>query len=490
MAQVSSSGVASGLDVNSIVKQLVLIERKPIDVAQQKQIAIVAKLSSFTTLGVSFVSLKSTLKSLQSFTSFQAKSASSTDSSAITATVNDSKLAVVGSSTVGQVISLARAQKLASGLFTAPTSTVGTGTIKIKVGSGAQISIAIDTKNASLTQIRDKINFANAGVTASVLKSNDKQYKLVLQSAKSGIENTIQVEIVDDDSDNADASGLSQLANLTEIQSAKDAEFLLDGATITRSSNTITDAMDGVTLTLLKKTSVDADVAINIAPNVSALKGNIEAFVTAYNEAIKGLNTAQTFDARTKKGGPLLGNPAVQSMSKILRLIPRERVSNLEGTYASLSEIGITSQEDGTFAIDSVKLTMVIEKDPLAVGRVFALYDTTVDSSVVIPTSGIADRLFKELSNLLNEATGRFPSEQRGLSNTSALIDKEVARLEERSARFEKITRDKFARLEVSLSRIQGVGSALGRQITQLENLTSFISRRNSNSSSASTSSG
>ncbi len=488
MPQVSSSGVASGLDINSLVKQLVGIERKPIGLAQQKQIGIAAKLSAFTTLGVTFSSLKSTLTPLQSLSSFQSKSVSVTDSAVVTATVNDSKLATLGSSTVSQITSLAQAQKLASASFTSPTDSVGTGTITIKVGSGAEKAIAIDADHANLTQIRDKINAANAGVTASILKSNDKQYKLVVQSTKSGTENTVQVSVVDgSDSNNTDASGLSQLANLTEIQSARDAQFLLDGAPITRSSNVITDAIDGVTLTLVKKTAVDGEVGIGIKPDTSAIKGKIEAFVSAYNEVIKGLNNAQAFDAKTLKKGALLGNTAVQGITNKFRLLPKERVPDLDGgSYTNLSEIGITSQEDGTLSIDSGKLTAALEKTPLGVGRVFALFDKTVDSSVVIPTSGIADRLLKAVSDLLDKDTGRLSSEERGLRNANAVIDKEVLRLEKRVSDFEKRTREKFARLEGSLSRIQGVGSALGRQITQLENLSTFISRRNSSSPSTS----
>jgi len=208
--------------------------------------------------------------------------------------------------------------------------------------------------------------------------------------------------------------------------------------------------------------------------------------VTAYNEVIKGLNTAQTFDGQTRKGGPLLGNPAAQTITKVFRLLPKGKVPDLEGTYTNLSEIGITAQEDGTLAVDSSKLSLALESDALAVGRVFALFDKTVDASVAIPTSGIADRLLKAVSDLLDVQTGRLPSEQRGLRNANAVLEKEIARLEERMVKFEKRTRDKFARLEGSLSRIQGVGSALNRQITQLENLTSFISRRNSSSSSTS----
>lgn len=485
MAQVSSSGIASGLDINSIVKQLVLVERKPIDVAQRKQIAIAAKLSAFSALSASFSNLKSTLSPLRLFSSFQSKAASSTESSVVAVAVNDSQSSVVGSSTISQVTSLARAQKLASAPFASATASVGTGKITVKVGSGVETAITIDITHSSLTQIRDKINTANAGVTASVLKSNDKEYKLVLQSAKSGVENTLQVVITDDDANSTDASGFSLLADLTEIQSAKDAQFLLDGATITRSSNTITDAIDGLTITLLKKTQGDEEVTINVDPNTTTIKGNIDTFVAAYNEVIKALTVAQTFDP-TKKGGPLLGNPAAQTITKLFRLLPKERVPDLEGLFGSLSDIGITAQSDGTLTVASAKLNTALGKDPLAVGRVFSVVDKKADPTVVTPTSGIADRVFKAISELLDMKTGRLSSEQKGLRAVNATIDKEVTRLEKHVSDFEKRTRDKFSKLEGVLSGIQGVGSALNRQVTQLENLTSFISRRNSNSNSTS----
>ncbi len=498
MAQVSSSGVASGLDVNSIVSQLVAVERRPIDTAQQRQLAIGAKLSAFTTLEATFTSLKSALTSLQSFSSFQSKLASSSDSSSVTATVNDPLSAVIGSSTVSQVIQLAQTQKLASSPFAYPTALVGTGTIKIKVGSGTETSIAIDSSHATLTQIRDKINAANAGVTASILKTGDKQYKLVLQSSQSGTENSLQVDITDDDSNNLDTNGLSQLrytpsfsspdnvTNLTEIQSGRDAQFILDGTTLTRGSNTVTDAMDGVTITLLKKTATDAEISINVTPNIAAVKGDIETFVSAYNEVMKGLNSAQTFDATNRKGGPLFGNTTAQAITRAFRLLLKGSVPDLDGNFSSLPDIGITSQPGGTLTIDAAKLNAALGKDPLAVGRVFALFDKTVDSTVVTPTSGIADQLFKAITDMLDRQTGSLSSAEKGLRNSSTGIDKEVARLGKHVSEFEKRTREKFSRLETQLSHIQGVGSALNSQITQLDNLTSFISRRNNTSSNTS----
>ena len=501
MAQVSSSGVASGLDINLIVKQLVAIERKPIDAAQRKQVAIAAKLTTFASLSATFTSLKSTLTPLASYKSFQVKSASSSDNLVATALVTDSLSAVSGSSTVSQIVSLAQAQKLGSRPFTSPTADVGTGTLKIQAGGGAEKSIIIDSANSNLTQIRDKINSADAGVTASIFKTTDKQYKLVLQSTQSGTENTLQVNVTDGDTNHLDTDGLSQLrytptssspdnvTHLTETQSAKNAQFVLDGETLTRSSNTITDAIAGVTLTLLKKTAVEAEVSINITSNTAPIKRDIEAFVTAYNEVMKNLNSTQTLDQATQRGGSLFGNTSIQTITKNFRFLPKGNVPDLEGLFRNLADLGIMSQQDGTLKIDGSKLDIALAKDPLAVGRVFASFDKTVDPLAVIPTSGIAVQLSKAITALLDGQSGRLPSEQRGLQEASATIDKEVLRLEARVAGFEKRTRGKFSKLEALLSRIQGVASAFDRQVRQLENVTSFVQRR-SNSGGGSSNGG
>ncbi|MBI3597941.1 MAG: flagellar filament capping protein FliD [Nitrospirae bacterium] len=496
MAQVSSSGVASGLDVQSIVSQLVAIERRPIEAAQQRQIAVAAKSSAFSTIRVSFANLKSTLTPLQLFSSFQSKLASSSDTTVATVAVTDAKSAIIGSSTIQQVVKLAKAQILKSGSFASSTASVGTGTLKIRIGSGAEVSITIDSDHSNLTQIKDKINAANAGVTAFVQKIKNDEYRLVLQASQTGADNTLQIDVTEDVQDDEEEKGLSQLrypptssapddTKITEAQAPIDAEFILNGLTLTRSSNTITDAIDGVTLTLLKQTTADAGVSINVTSNTAAVKGNIESFVASYNEVIKGLNSAQTFDSKTNKAAPLLGNTTAQAITNSFRLLPKGIVPDLDGPYRSLSDLGILAQQDGTLTIDSAKLNAALVKDPQAVGRVFALFDKTVDATVVTPTSGIAERLFKAVSDLLDGRTGRLPSAEQGLRNASATIDKEIVRLEERVTAFEQRTRAKFARLEGILSRIQGIGSALNRQITQLENLTSFIARRNNSSSIA-----
>ncbi|MEK7748091.1 MAG: flagellar filament capping protein FliD [Nitrospirota bacterium] len=493
---------SSGIDVESIVKQLAAVERQPIDAIKRRQAVVTAKITAFSTLRTALSGLKTAVSPLQSFRSFQSKSATSTDSGTVAVTVNDSSAATIGSSTINQVITLASAQKLHSGVFTASTALVGTGTLKIKIGSRLETAIKIEVAQSNLTGIRDKINAAGAGVIASVIKSKDQVYKLVLQSSQAGTENTIEVNVVDDDGNHQDTSGLSQLRytpklappddikNLTEVQVANDAVFILDGETLTRSTNTISDAISGLTLTLLKKTDIDADIEINRSANTSLVKSQIEAFVAAYNEAILGLKASQKFDVNSERRGPLLGNITAQSVYNTLRLLPHKNVPDLEGAFKNFSDVGITLrrsgvfESDGTLTIDASVLEVALQEDSVAVGRVFAKIDRATDPTGKIPTSGIADQIEKAILGMIDGRSGRIPSAERGLFDTNSRIEGEILRLEEAVKDFERKTRKKFAKLEAALTKIQGTGSALDRQIQQLESVTSFVQQRNRSSSS------
>ncbi|MEK7703278.1 MAG: flagellar filament capping protein FliD [Nitrospirota bacterium] len=497
MIQLSEKSSSSGLDIESIVKQLVSIERKPLDVVNSRQASVATKLGAFSTLRASLSDLKSAASPLRSFSFFQSKSATSSDPLSVAVSVSDASSVTAGSSTVNQVVTLANAQKLNSSIFTASDAMVGTGQLKIKVGSSSEISIAIEAEQSRLTGIRDKINAADAGVIASVIKSKDQVYKLVLQASKTGVENEIQIDVIDDDGDNQDRAGLSQLRytpklspsddikNLTESQPPQDAVFILDGEELSRSSNTISDAISGLTLTLIKKTNADADIVMNRSANTSIVKGQIETFVLAYNQAILGLKEAQIFDPNTKTGGPLLGNITAQAIYNRLQSLPHQNVPDLEGAFKSLSDIGIALNQtgrfgsDGTLTIDSSKLDKVLQKDLLAVGRVFARFDKTIDPKVQIPTSGIADQFEKAILGIADGRSGRILAAEKGLLDANNTFEKERLRLEIHIDKFEKKTRKKFANLKVALSRIQGIGSAFDRQIQQLENISNFVQKRN-----------
>ena len=472
-----SSG--SGLDLRAIVKQLVDVEKRPIEEAQLKQIKITEKLAVFSALRVNLASLKAAIIPLSTLGDLQAKSAGTSDSNIVTVSADSS--AILGTSTINQVVQLAKAHKLQSGRFDAATTVIGPGTLNISIG-GKSTRVTLDAQHKSLTDIRDKINAADAGVTASVLKLDENDYRLMVQAKNSGVENTIEIDVTDDDGENQDETGLSQLRQgdgLTTIQEAQNAVFKIDEVTFTRPINTVTDAISGVTLTLKKETGENADIAVNVSSSsVSTnLKEKIESFVTAYNGLIQALNTAQAFDKKTGRKGPLLGDAIARALTNKFHTLVQGRVLGVKGAYTSIAQIGITSEKDGTMKIDSVKLSATLLSDSASVGRLFA-----GDSDTASTSSGVADLTLKYVSDLQSVSTGEITLKEKGFKGSIATIDVEVIKLTKQVESFEFKTRQRFSKLEGVLERLEGTRSGLGGQLTQVNNLLGSL-RSSSNSS-------
>ncbi len=484
MPRISSPGVGSGLDINSLVQQLVDIERRPIAVARQKQTGITVQLSAFAALKVSLASLQSSLTPLKLFSSFQTKSASSSDATSVTASAVSS--AALGTFTINDITQLAQAHKLQStAAFASETANVGTGVLTIKVGDSEK-AISIDASNQQLKQVRDQINAANAGVTASIAKINDTDYRLVLTGKESGAANAITITVTDDDTVHNDNAGLSQFyydsadpinSQLTATQPAQDAIFRLDGTTLTRKTNTITDAVSGVTFHLLKPSAVDANIAVKVSFDSSQVKGQITSFVNAFNATITELNTVQRFDSETGRAGPLLGDALARSTTAKLHAQAKRSVLGLSSAHRGLVDIGITTNSDGTLTINTSKLDAELANDPLAVGRVFALVNKTVDPTVTTSTSGVADQMDAVLSDLLDLKVGGVAGKEKGLERSLETLEEQIVRLETRVGLFETRMRTRFSKLEGVLARLRGVGSTLDRQIAQLDNLTASLNQ-------------
>ena len=480
---ISSLGNASSsLDIRSIVQKLVEAEKRPIDVARRAQVKITEKLAAFSALRVNLSSLKATLIPLTTLGSIQSKSASTSDAKIITAVTDSS--AILGSSTVNQILSLARANKLQSGRFTSPTDEVGTGTLKITIGE-KETSIALDNQHKSLTGIRDKINAANSGVTASVLKLAEDDYRLLIQGNDSGLKNQITIEVADDDGNNQDKYGLSQLrytsvassteeGGLTTVHSPQDALFEIDGVQFSRPTNTVADIIPGVTLTLHRETEANANVGLNVSGSSDSgiTKGKIESFVTAYNNLMQALNTAQVFDSKTGQKGPLLGDAIARTITNRFHALVQGRVLGLKSAYTAISQLGLTSEKDGTLKIDSTRLDIALRSDPFAVSRLFAGDDTGTPS-----ISGVADLTLKYVSSLQSVSTGEITLKEKGLKGSIATIESDVTRITKRVEDFERKTRERFAKLEGVLDRLTGVGSGLQSQLTQINSLMGSLNR-------------
>jgi len=393
---IASPGIGSNLDVNGIVSQLMTIERQPINDLVKKEASFQAKLTAYGSLRGALSSFQSSVASLNNPLKFNSVNASVGDSSIATASA--STIAASGTYNL-EVSSLARAQSLVSGAFTNVTDAVGTGTLTFqfydtKTGtvnsSMPATTITIDAAHNSLAGIRDAVNSANAGVTATIVNDGTGN-KLVFSSNTTGTANSLKISVADNDGNNTDASGLSQLAydpagtagsgkNLTESQSAQDAVLKVNGLTVTKSTNTVTDAIQGVTLTL--KATTTAPTTVSVARDTSAVTSLVDSFVKAYNDLNKTISDLSAYDASTKQAGLLQGDSTVRSIQYQIRSMLGKSIMGVDGSMTNLSNIGVTFQKDGTLALDTSKLQNALNTNPDSVTGLFAAYGKPSDSLV------------------------------------------------------------------------------------------------------------
>lgn len=318
MASISSPGIGSNLDIKTIVSQLMAVERQPLALLDVKEASYNAQLSAFGSLKGALTSLQQAAQTLNLSTTYSAVKASVADSGILDAGISGA--AAAGAYDI-EVKSLAQSQKLISTGYGGMDTVVGSGTIKIAFGSysdsasppvaftanpdKAEQTIAIDSSNNTLQGIRDAINKAKIGVTATII-NDGASYRLSLTSDETGTKNALKISVAE-----SGAAGLSQLAydgsaggvsNMTQNVAAKDAVVKVDGITITKSSNTITDAIQGVTLNLRKETLSGVTTRLTIAADTSSVTSAINNFVKAYNGVNSMIASYTAYDKSSGKG--------------------------------------------------------------------------------------------------------------------------------------------------------------------------------------------
>ncbi len=409
MASISSLGVGSGLDLSSIVSGLVEAERAPTDSRLDfKQETITTKLSAFGALKSSLSLFQGTLTDVQSSTTFNTKTATVTDDSVFSASV--STVADTGTYSI-EVTDLAQSHALASSAATAFSNVddvIGSGTMTIRFGTTTTgpysftqdtskateiITVSAANGNNTLSGLRDYINDNEFGVRASIINDGNG-YRLTLTSEDSGAENSMEITVSGDgDGDDNDNSGLSQLAFNTNAQAgmiqtvaAQDAVLKVNGLEITRDTNTVTGAINGVTLNLSKADSGNV-INLNIGEDSGAVFSAIEEFVEGYNGLTETINTLTKYDSETGESGLLIGDSTVRNVSSQLRNLMTNTVDQLAGSIRSFSDIGISTQFDGTLQIDAAKLNSAIASDTQAVEALFRPQGRPTDGDVEFVSS-------------------------------------------------------------------------------------------------------
>lgn len=484
MATITSSGIGSGLDINSIITQLMTIESQPLTQLATKEASYQAKLSAFGTLQGAFASLQSAARALKSSTLFSSMTATPADTTVLAASANTAAQAA-GYSV--DVVALAKGQTIASQAFADITSDIAAadGKLKIELGTfsggtftadAAKTPVTIDIpQNASsLGEIRDAINNAGAGVTARVIDVGGNQYKLMITADDTGANRSLRITAMDDTGtplakdntglaklyfDPAAASGTGKEFDVTV--DAQDAHIKINSLDIYRSSNTISDAITGVTLKLAK----EGTTSLTVAKNTDAVSSAIDAFVKAYNAANEQVRQLTAFNTETLQASVLTGDSGARALQTALRDMTSLSVSTQSSSIRRFSDIGITLQRDGSLQFNSAKLKSALEADPEAVEQLV--------TSGNAGTSGIATRMTSMLDGILSKENGIFTSRTEGIDRSIADIEKRREALQRRLVQIEARYRKQFSALDVAMSNMQQTSQYLQQQFAALSSSSS-----------------
>ncbi len=408
---ISSPGIGSGLDVNSIVTQLMTIERQPLTVLNNKVASFQAKLSGYGQITSALSQFQIAVQGLASPTQFQSVTATLADATVATASASSS--ATPGTYAL-EVSSLAQAQKLvaagqasasaAIGSGTATTltfdfGTIAGGTLSNGTYTGASFTsngagtktVIINASNNSLSGIRDAINSAKIGVSATIVNDGSASpYRLVLTDSTTGKTNSMKISVSGDASissllsqDPANNTGQA----LAETATAQNANFKIDGVAVSKTTNTVTDAIQGVTLNLTK-TNVGTPTSITVAQDTGSVTKAVNAFVTAYNNITQTLASATAYDPATKKAALFNGDASVALLQNQIRRVLSTPVAGGSSAFSQLSQIGVTFQKDGTLAVDSTKLQSAITSNFSDIAGLFSAVGKTSDSLVGYSSAG------------------------------------------------------------------------------------------------------
>ena len=478
MATISSLGLGSGLDVESIITKLMAVEQQPIADINKKTDGLKTKLSTYGQIQSALSTLRDASAKLTNPDTWAGAKATSSDTTAISVTASSG--AAIGSASIS-VSQLAAAQTLASGTFSSTSATVGQGSITIELGSWATdtngavtgftsktgttpVTINIGAGQDSLTQVRDQINAAGAGVTAAIV-TDATGSRLTLTSRNSGESNGFRVTVNDADGDSGDANGLSQLAydpstsvsQLSLTLPAQNARAILNGLPISSETNTLASAIDGINIILLKTTP---PVTLSVNQDADAIKKAVSDFTTAYN-AINQLLRAQTkYDSASKTAAPLQGDSAAVSLNNRLRGIVGGATS-LGGSLSRLSDVGLAPGSDGNLPTAGAKLDKALN-NLSDLKQFFMGVDATNDSN-----SGFAVRLRTMIDQALS-VDGSVTSRQKGIQANIDSNNKNVDTLNDRSASTEKRLRAQYASLDTKMSQLSNLSNYLTQQLASL----------------------
>jgi len=465
MASISSLGAGTNLDLNTLYNSLETAEQTKLTPITKQQSSYNAQLTAWGVVKTGLSKFQTAAAALQNASTIAATKVTSTNT-AFTATLASKTSA--GNYSV-EVSQLASSQSLLSKSATSKDTDLGDQSLASRTitisqsGQKSPLTVTLTKDQTSLADIRDAINKQQGSVNASIIKADDNTYYLSLTARDSGTANAMTVSSND--------GSLSQYINysqggssnaMTEQVAAKDAQLKINGVSITRSSNTITDAPEGVTLNLTKTTAANTPETLTVATDNQPMTAAIQAYVDAYNslQTTIGNQTKYTAvkagESQSTGNGDLLGDNTLRNIQTSLR----SQLSSAQsgGSLTTLSQLGITQDVNGKLTVDSTKLNNALTNQPTDV-----LNFLTGDGK----TTGFATQTNNKLTQIL-ASDGQGTNATNGINTSLKKLSDQYDNVNSQIAATMARYKTQFTSLSTLVSSMTQTGNYLTQQFAKL----------------------
>ncbi|ABC81115.1 flagellar filament capping protein FliD [Anaeromyxobacter dehalogenans] len=445
-ASFRAGGLASGMDTNAIIDQLVALESRPLDQLRRRQAAFRTQISALGDIAASLSGLSAAAADLgdHGVLATQARSTSTAFSAAPGAD------AIAGSYRLA-VKALAQPAKWRSAAFAAGAGVAG-GTLRLTVQGTAVAPIAVPD-GASLADVAYAIRQSGAAVSAVVLDDGTSSWLSVTARDTGHPLDGAPADALSI-SFTPSAGAVGQAPGFAELQPARNAQVEVDGLTFTRTGNVIADALPGVTLTLAAAGGPAEDLVLGTDP--AGTQARLQKLVDGYNGVMRLLQRHLAVAKDSDRATTLAGDSTLRTLQARLQRVLVTEVPGLSSGVRTLADLGVRTGRDGSLSVDAATLSSALARDPAAAN---ALFSTSGTGLAAVVKALVADHT--------RAGDGALVLRQDGLGRTVKDLDGQAAALQLRIDAFQQNLIRQFTAMESTVSGLKSIGSFLAGQTTQ-----------------------
>jgi flagellar hook-associated protein 2 len=437
----ASGNSSSGIDVGSVVDQLMQAQRQPEVLMQSQQSRLQQQSSALKSIQSRLSTLQTAADALRDpIGVFDQLATQSGDTSVFRASADSGATEGTHTVVVSRLSSIATEH---SKVLSSPSDSFTVdSSFDLKVGTGSTVTVRFDKDHKTLSSAADYINGLKAGVNASVITgANGSQ--LVLTSQTSGTAGQVTIS--------NDSTGL----NMAQGNAGQNALVTIDGIDVESATNTVTGALPGVTLNLVSS-APGRTIALQTYRDTGAVSAAVQNYVSAYNSAISAVTSQFTYNQTTKTSGVLASDVTVRNLQQqLFTMVSR---SGGTGSITSLAQLGVTMSNDGTLSVDSSKLTGVLSSNFSGVQQFFQ------DSK-----TGFAVQAGSDLDQMTDSTRSPVVLDLNGIDATSRQLTHSIADFEVLMTTKQKQLTDEYTRIDVMLRQFSSTQQSISSQLASLD---------------------